>query len=90
VRSWRCRVGRRASRLKDRAKIERILGRLQASYASAADLYEMAVRERALDAGIAAKADTHDPEPVQATRRVVVVEGQAFEIVFDGVVSHGT
>src|SRR5216684_7041487 len=32
-------------RLKDRAKIERVLGRLQASYASVADLYEMAVRE---------------------------------------------
>ena len=32
-------------RLKDRAKIERILGRLQASYASVADLYEMAVRD---------------------------------------------
>ncbi len=32
-------------RLKDRGKIERILGRLQASYASVADLYEMAVRE---------------------------------------------
>jgi transposase len=32
-------------RLKDRAKIERLLGRLQASYASVADLYEMAVRE---------------------------------------------
>ena len=34
-------------RLKDRAKIERVLGRLQASYASVADLYEMAVREEA-------------------------------------------
>jgi transposase len=34
-------------RLKDRAKIERVLGRLQASYASVADLYEMAVREQA-------------------------------------------
>ena len=34
-----------AGRLKDRAKIERILGRLQATYASVADLYEMAVRE---------------------------------------------
>jgi transposase len=34
-----------AGRLKDRAKIERVLGRLQASYASVADLYEMAVRE---------------------------------------------
>ena len=34
-------------RLKDRAKIERVLGRLQASYASVADLYEMAVREDA-------------------------------------------
>jgi hypothetical protein len=32
-------------RLKDRAKIERVLGRLQASYASIADLYEMAVRD---------------------------------------------
>jgi transposase len=32
-------------RLKARAKIERLLGRLQASYASVADLYEMAVRE---------------------------------------------
>ena len=32
-------------RLKDRAKIERVLGRLQASYASVADLYEMAVRD---------------------------------------------
>jgi transposase len=32
-------------RLKDRPKIERVLGRLQASYASVADLYEMAVRE---------------------------------------------
>jgi transposase len=32
-------------RLKDRAKIERVLGRLQAAYASVADLYEMAVRE---------------------------------------------
>jgi transposase len=32
-------------RLKDRAKIERVLGRLQASYASVADLYEMALRE---------------------------------------------
>lgn len=32
-------------RLKDRAKIERLLGRLQASYASVADLYEMAVRD---------------------------------------------
>ncbi len=32
-------------RLKNRAKIERVLGRLQASYASVADLYEMAVRE---------------------------------------------
>jgi len=31
-------------RLKDRGKIERVLGRLQASYASVADLYEMAVR----------------------------------------------
>ena len=54
------------------------------------DADSMASIHRALDAGIAAKADTHDPEPVQATRRVVVVEGQAFEIVFDGVVSHGT
>jgi hypothetical protein len=36
-----------AGRLKDRAKIERILGRLQASYASVADLYEMAVRDEA-------------------------------------------
>ena len=34
-----------AGRLKDRAKIERVLGRLQASYASVADLYEMAVRD---------------------------------------------
>jgi len=34
-----------AGRLKDRAKIERVLGRLQATYASVADLYEMAVRE---------------------------------------------
>src|SRR6266498_2221612 len=33
-------------RLKDRGKIERVLGRLQASYASVADLYEMAVREQ--------------------------------------------
>jgi len=33
-----------AGRLKDRAKIERVLGRLQASSASVADLYEMAVR----------------------------------------------
>jgi transposase len=32
-------------RLKDRGKIERVLGRLQAAYASVADLYEMAVRE---------------------------------------------
>jgi len=32
-------------RLKDRAKIERVLGRLQAAYASVADLYEMAVRD---------------------------------------------
>ena len=32
-------------RLKHRAKIERVLGRLQASYASVADLYQMAVRE---------------------------------------------
>jgi transposase len=32
-------------RLKDRAKIERVLGRLQASYANVADLYEMAVRD---------------------------------------------
>jgi transposase len=32
-------------RLKDRAKIERVLGRLQASYAGVADLYEMAVHE---------------------------------------------
>src|SRR2546428_10923610 len=32
-------------RLKDRAKIERVLGRLQATYASVADLYQMAVRE---------------------------------------------
>jgi transposase len=32
-------------RLKDRAKIERVLGRLQAAYANVADLYEMAVRE---------------------------------------------
>lgn len=32
-------------RLKDRAKIERVLGRLQATYASVADLYEMAVRD---------------------------------------------
>lgn len=32
-------------RLKDRAKIERILGRLQASHASVADLYTMAVGE---------------------------------------------
>ena len=31
-------------RLKDRGKIERVLGRLQAAYASVADLYEMAVR----------------------------------------------
>ena len=30
-------------RLKDRTKIERVLGRLQATYASVADLYEMAV-----------------------------------------------
>lgn len=34
-----------AGRLKDRAKIERVLGRLQASYARVADLYEMAVRD---------------------------------------------
>jgi transposase len=34
-------------RLKDRGKIERVLGRLQASYASVADLYEMAVRDEA-------------------------------------------
>jgi transposase len=33
-------------RLKDRAKIERVLGRLQATYASVADLYEMAVHEQ--------------------------------------------
>jgi transposase len=33
-------------RLKDRGKIERILGRLQASYASVADLYEMGVRDQ--------------------------------------------
>jgi transposase len=32
-------------RLKDRGKIERVLGRLQASYTSVADLYEMAVRD---------------------------------------------
>jgi transposase len=32
-------------RLKDRLKIERLLGRLQAAYASIADLYEMAVRD---------------------------------------------
>lgn len=32
-------------RLKDRAKIERVLGRLQATYPGVADLYEMAVRE---------------------------------------------
>jgi transposase len=32
-------------RLKDRAKIERVLGRLQAAYASVADLYEIAVRD---------------------------------------------
>jgi transposase len=32
-------------RLKDRGKIERILGRLQASYAGVADLYEMAVHD---------------------------------------------
>lgn len=32
-------------RLKDRAKIERVLGRLQATYANVADLYEMAVRD---------------------------------------------
>lgn len=32
-------------RLKDRAKIERLLGRLQASFASVADLYDMALRE---------------------------------------------
>lgn len=32
-------------RLKDRAKIERALGRLQASYATVADVYEMAVRD---------------------------------------------
>ena len=32
-------------RLKDRGKIERVLGRLQASYASVADLYEMAVHD---------------------------------------------
>lgn len=32
-------------RLKDRGKIERVLGRLQAAYASVADLYEMAVRD---------------------------------------------
>jgi len=32
-------------RLKDRGKIERVLGRLQASYASVADLYEMVVRD---------------------------------------------
>jgi transposase len=32
-------------RLKDRGKIERVLGRLQASYASVADLYDMAVRD---------------------------------------------
>ena len=32
-------------RLKDRAKIERLLGKLQALYASVADLYEMAVRD---------------------------------------------
>jgi hypothetical protein len=38
-------LSRRAGRLKDRAKIEHILGGLQASYASAADLYEMAVRD---------------------------------------------
>jgi transposase len=36
-------------RLKDRAKIERVLGRLQASYASVADLYEMTVREEGGD-----------------------------------------
>jgi len=32
-------------RLKARGKIERVLGRLQAAYASVADLYEMAVRD---------------------------------------------
>jgi transposase len=32
-------------RLKDRGKIERVLGRLQAAYASVADLYAMAVRD---------------------------------------------
>jgi transposase len=32
-------------RLKDRGTIERVLGRLQASYASVADLYEMVVRD---------------------------------------------
>jgi hypothetical protein len=32
-------------RLKDDAKIERLLGRLQASYASVADLYDMTVRD---------------------------------------------
>jgi transposase len=32
-------------RLNDRAKVERLLGRLQASYASVADLYDMAVRD---------------------------------------------
>ena len=36
-----------AGRLKDRAKIERVLGRLQAAYASVVDLYEMAVHEEA-------------------------------------------
>ena len=34
-------------RLKDRATIERLLGRLQASHASVADLYEMVVRHEA-------------------------------------------
>ena len=34
-------------RLKDRAKIERVLGRLQATYTGVADLYQMAVREEA-------------------------------------------
>src|SRR5712691_93729 len=36
-----------STRLEDRLKIERVLGRLQAAYASVADLYEMAVRDEA-------------------------------------------
>ena len=45
-RLWRLETRVATGRLKDRAKIERILGRLQASHASVADLYTMAVGEQ--------------------------------------------